>query len=116
MLTNTANPAAPAAALHILHEGLCPAPEDPIYFDRQRLAQEVLSEAGLTPARIADDPGKEWFVEEWYGDGAALEEATLERVEKIAQLLARAHATDAGWYEEIRERQRHRAEALLHAR
>ncbi len=114
-LTNRANPAAPAAALHILHEGLCPAPEDPIYFDRERLGQEVLSEAGLTPARIADDPGKEWYVEEWYGAGAALEEATLERVEEIAQLLARAHATDAGWYEEIRERQCHRHHELRNA-
>ena len=56
-LTNLADPEAPAAALHILDERLCPAAKEPIFFDRQRTAHRLFAEAGLCRARISEDPG-----------------------------------------------------------
>ena len=114
-LTNSANPAAPAAALHILDERFCPAPKEPIFFDRQRAAHKLFSEAGFSPRRIAEDPGKEWFVEEWAGSNLVLEDVSIELVEEVARLTARTHAIDTAWYDDIRRRQCERYPALREA-
>jgi len=104
-LSNATDPNAPSLALHILDDAVSSNAPDSIFFDRQRSGQMLLSEAGLCPTRVYDDPGKKWFVEEWTGKVISSDDLSLEVIEEVAQLIAKTHALDTGWYEEIRLRQ-----------
>ncbi|MCP4038324.1 MAG: ATP-binding cassette domain-containing protein [bacterium] len=114
-LTNLANPAAPAAALHILEDLVCRDPEETFIYERQRIAHQIFSDAGLTARRIREDPDKVWFVEEWAGATIQGEDLSIELVEEIARLIARAHAVDTAWYDILRRQQCERYPALENA-
>lgn len=114
-LTNLANPTAPEAALHILHPLVCRDPAEAFVFDRQRVAHQIFSEANVTARRIHEDSDKLWFVEEWAGATIQDEELSTDLVEEIARLVARTHAIDTAWYDDLRRRQRERHPALADA-
>jgi hypothetical protein len=110
-LTNRAAPDASPVMLHIVHEFFCPAAKEPIFFDRQKIAHERLARAGLSPRRIAEDPDREWFVEAW--GGCTLDPGAPGDVgPEVARLIARVHAIDTDWYDEIRARTCKRYPAL----
>ncbi|MCP5066947.1 MAG: phosphotransferase [bacterium] len=113
-LTNQAEPLARPAALHVVHEFFCPAAAEPIFFDRMRLAQERFADAGLGPCRIAEDPQREWFVEEWAGCNPSIA-PDLDLCEEVGRLIARVHAIEPTWYDEIRSRKCERYPALREA-
>ena len=113
-LTTTANPAAPSAMLHILSEYFATNPH-PAYFERIRAAHDLFSDAGVSPRRVIEDPGREWFVEEWGGNALSPQDVTIEVVEEIGRLVARTHAIDTAWYDEFRRRQCERHPALSDA-
>ena len=113
-LTNGAKPGAAAAALHIIRETADSA-TDSVFFDRQRAAHRVFESAGISPPRVAEDPGKEWFVETWAGNRLAESEVSVDLIEEIARLVARVHAIDPAWYEDIRSRHCLRLPALRNA-
>jgi len=104
-VSRRANLEAGVAALHVLPEAWCAPLAEPVLFDRQRIAHELFAAADISPRRICDDPGKEWYVDEWVGDRID-DDASLEEVEEIARLIARVHLLDTGWYDDIRRRQR----------
>lgn len=111
-IVRASEPEVPTVILHILPAFYCCARERPISFDRIRTAQRLFSQAGVSPARICEDPGGQWYLEEFGGDTLASALATTSLLQEVAALVARVHAIPVHWFDDIRLRMRRRYPGL----